>query len=134
MRRAAPGLTLLETMIALAILGLVSGWLLQVRVDSLHQAREQRRHVAVTQLLRSEAEELRAGGTHAGACVSLTAELTALGFTCTVLETCELPPAVCAAAPGLRAHRIEASGPTGPAAELSIVTRAEPHRWIEARR
>lgn len=128
------GLTLLEVLIALAILGLVSGWLLQVRVGALRHAREQRRHVALTQLLRSEAESLRAGATHVGPCVSLTQEQAETGLTCRVVEACAFPASVCAAAPGLRALRIEASGANGRAAELALITRAEPHRWIEARR
>ena len=128
------GLTLLELMIALAILGLVSGWLLQVRVDSLRHAREQRRHVALTQLLRSEAEVLRAGAAHAGSCAALTTELADQRITCTVVEVCAVPLGVCGAAPGLRAWRIEASGPSGSTAELALVTRAEHHRWIAGRR
>ena len=134
MTRAAAGLTLLEAMIALAILGLAAAWLLQVRVDGLRHAREQRRHVELTQLLRSEAEAIRAGAAHLGPCVSLTPEQAGRGVTCTVVEACGLPPAVCSAAPGLRALRIEAAGPGGRTAELALVARDDPHRWIEARR
>ena len=132
--RSRAGLTLLELMIALAILGLASGWLLQVRVDSLRHAREQRRHVALTQVLRSEAEVLQAGAAHVGPCVSLTPELADLGIACTVVDACAVPLAVCGAAPGLRAWRIEASDPSGTVAELALVARADPHRWIASRR
>ena len=134
MTREPAGLTLLEVMIAVAILGLASGWLLQVRVDSLRHAREQKRHVTLTQLLRSEAEALQAGGTRVGRCVSLTEELADQGIACTVVEACAVPPAVCAAAPGLRPVRIEAAGAAGPAAELALVTRPDHHRWIAGRR
>lgn len=132
--RGRRGFTLLEVLVAVVLLGVVVAGLMQVRVLALRQAEDQRRHVTATQILRSEAELLRAGSNHEGTCLTLDASPSAEGFTCNVAVVCDLPASVCQAAPGMRGVRIVVTAPDGRRASLSLVARRHPDRWIEAQR
>ena len=124
------GLSLIEVLIAMAILAMIAGFLFQLRLDAVRHALAQRRHTALSQLLRSEAETLRAGAGAEGTCASLDAASAAEGFTCEVRQACTFPVAVCGAAPGLVGWVIAAAPPGEPPVEVRILVRANPGRWI----
>lgn len=136
---AGAGFTLLEVLIAIALLAMVAGFLLQMRLDAVRHASAQRRHTQLTQLLRSEAEALRAGAGTIGAatigsCSTLGDALEQDGFTCEVRAECAFSPAACAAGAGLAAYVIRATGPGAETAEVPLLVRSRPTRWIVAQR
>ncbi len=129
------GFTLLEVLIAIAILGMVAASLLAMRLDAVRTERLQRQHAELTQLIRSEAETLRDGASGAGECSSITDAHRAAGFRCEVELRCGFSGDVCnALVGGLQAYVIRAIPPGGTALEVPVVFRSEATRAIAAQR
>lgn len=140
-RRSTAGFTLLEVLIATALLGMIAGFLLQLRVDALRHEAAQRRHVVLTQWVRSEAEALRAGmapveGGSAWPCTTASPDPASApheGYACHVQALCAFPPAMCGAA-GLRALVIRASDPLGASLEVALLVPDGVQHWVVASR
>lgn len=131
---AGAGLSLVEVLVAVAILAMVAGFLMTMRLDAMRSDRAQREHTVLTQVIRSEAELLRAGGGSPGTCTTLGSDLRDAGFTCRVELRCGFSEAMCNAAPGLAGYVIEAATPRGVADAVPLLFRSPAGRSIEAQR
>ena len=128
------GLTLLEVLVALAILAVVVGFLAQARLGAIRHGVAQRQHASVSHLLRSELEALRAGSASAGPCATASAAMTDAGYACEVLDACTFPAAMCSGRGGTRGWLVRVTGPSGSVAEVPILTRPDATRWVVALR
>lgn len=128
------GLTLLEVLVAMAILAVVAGLLAQARLDAVRHGVAQREHVTVSHLLRSELEALRAGGANAGSCTTATVDLIDAGYACEVHEACTFPASMCTGRGGTRGWVVRVTGPSGSVAEVPVLVRPDATRWVVALR
>jgi prepilin-type N-terminal cleavage/methylation domain-containing protein len=127
--------TLLEVLIAVAILAVVAASLLAMRLDAVRTERLQREHVELTQLIRSEAEALRVGASAPGTCSGVTDVHRDAGFVCEVELRCGFSADACSASSGgLRAYVIRAATPRGTALAVPLLFREDATRAIAAQR
>lgn len=125
------GLTLVELLVALAVLGVVLAIMLAIQADAHRHARRMELRSVAAELVRSEAERLIAGATEGSGCPSLTASLREAGFGCEVSAGCGYGAAWCSAAPALRPYLVRVTDPDGVRHELAVLARAAPMRGVE---
>jgi prepilin-type N-terminal cleavage/methylation domain-containing protein len=126
------GLTLLEVLIALAILAVVAGLLAQTRLDALRHTVAQREHTTVSHILRSELEALRAGSASEGPCATLSGEPRLAGYACDVREACAFPASMCSGRGGTRGWIVHVTAPSGAEAEVPMLVRVDATRGVVA--
>ena len=127
--------TLLEVLIAIAILAVVAGSLMAMRLDAVRTERFQRQHVELTQMIRSEAEILRVGAGGPGACSGMTDAHHEAGFICQVELRCGFSAVVCSdSAGGLDAYVIRAAAPGRTASDVPLLFRPDVTRAVAAQR
>lgn len=132
---APGGFTLLEVLIAIAILAVVAAALLATRLDAVRTERFQREHAELTQMIRSEAELLRVGASGPGMCSGMAPAQRDAGVVCEVEVRCGFSGDVCSVlAGGLRAYVILAATPGRPASEIPLLFRPDATRAVAAQR